>query len=139
MRRLMAGLAVCSALLGNGPAAAEPGVDAGELHLGMVNAQSGPAAGLGRGMLDGVQAYLLRTNAAGGVHGRRLSLLVRDDGYEPRLTAELTDELIGSGSVFALLGYVGTPTSRAAMSSVASLPTIRHSSGLTPSVRATSR
>ena len=118
LRRLMAGLAICSALLGNGPAAAEPGVDAGELHLGMVNAQSGPAAGLGRGMLDGVQAYLLRTNAAGGVHGRRLSLLVRDDGYEPRLTAALTDELIGSGSVFALLGYVGTPTSRAAMPAV---------------------
>ncbi|AMR65842.1 hypothetical protein A0T30_05415 [Aquipseudomonas alcaligenes] len=69
-------------------------------------------------MLDGVQAYLLRTNAAGGVHGRRLSLLVRDDGYEPRLTAALTDELIGSGSVFALLGYVGTPTSRAAMPAV---------------------
>ena len=45
MRRLMAGLAICSALLGNGPAAAEQGVDAGELHLGMVNAQSGPAAG----------------------------------------------------------------------------------------------
>ena len=118
LRRLMAWLAICSALLGNGQVLAEPGVDAGELRLGMVNAQSGPAAGLGQGVRDGVQAYLIRTNAAGGVHGRRLSLLVRDDGYEPRRTADLTRELIGSGSVFALLGYVGTPTSRAAMPAV---------------------
>jgi branched-chain amino acid transport system substrate-binding protein len=40
---------------------------------------------------------------------------VRDDGYEPARTARLTEELIQSRGVFALFGYVGTPTSRAAM------------------------
>lgn len=100
----------CGAALGG-----ETGVDDKELHLGMVNAQSGPAAGLGQGMLAGAQAYFQRVNAAGGVHGRRLNLVVRDDGYEPARTARLTEELIASRRVFALFGYVGTPTSRAAM------------------------
>lgn len=118
LRRMMAGLAICSALFCLAQVRAEPGVEASELRLGMVNAQSGPAAGLGQGMLAGTLAYFQRVNAAGGVHGRRLSLMVRDDGYEPRRTAALTEELIGSGSIFALLGYVGTPTSRAAMPSV---------------------
>lgn len=118
LRRLMVGLAICSALFSNGRVWAEPGINAGELRLGMVNAQSGPAAGLGRGLLQGTQAYFQRVNANGGIHGRRLSMEVRDDGYEPRRTAELTQALIASGRVFALLGYVGTPTSRAAMPAV---------------------
>jgi ABC-type branched-subunit amino acid transport system substrate-binding protein len=114
LRQLLCCFAVsalfCGAALGG-----ETGVDDKELHLGMVNAQSGPAAGLGKGMLAGAQAYFQRINAAGGVHGRRLSLVVRDDGYEPARTARLTEELIASRRVFALFGYVGTPTSRAAM------------------------
>jgi branched-chain amino acid transport system substrate-binding protein len=114
LRQLLCCFAV-SALFCGIAAGGEMGVDAKELRLGMVNAQSGPAAGLGQGILTGAQAYFQRVNAAGGVHGRRLSLVVRDDGYEPERTARLTEELIESRGVFALFGYVGTPTSRAAM------------------------
>lgn len=113
-----AGLWVVSALLSMLLASglkAEDGVSDDEIRLGMVNAQSGPAAGLGQGMHAGAQAYFARVNAAGGVHGRKISLLLRDDSYEPVQTAEHTRQLIASGSVFALFGYVGTPTSRAAM------------------------
>ena len=116
------GLVVCrwltAVLLGAlavGGAKAEDGVSDDEIRLGMVNAQSGPAAGLGKGMHAGAQAYFARINAEGGVHGRKISLLLRDDGYEPARTAEQTRQLIASGAVFALFGYVGTPTSRAAM------------------------
>ena len=99
-----------------GPAAhAEEGVSADEVRIGMVNAQSGPAAGLGLGMRAGAQAYFARINAEGGVNGRKINLIVHDDGYEPARTALLTDALINSSKVFALLGYVGTPTSRAAL------------------------
>lgn len=94
---------------------AEPGISAQEVRVGMVNAQSGPAAGLGVGMKAGAQAYFTRVNATGGINGRRIVLVSRDDGYEPARTAAMTRELIESGDVFALLGYVGTPTSRAAM------------------------
>ena len=94
---------------------AEPGISVQEVRVGMVNAQSGPAAGLGVGMKAGAQAYFSRVNEAGGINGRRIVLVSRDDGYEPARTAAMTRELIESGDVFALLGYVGTPTSRAAM------------------------
>lgn len=98
-----------------GPLMAEPGISADQVLLGMVNAQSGPASGLGAGVAAGAQAYFMRVNAAGGIHGRKIRLLLRDDGYEPARTAALTRELIEQDQVFALLGYVGTPTSRAAL------------------------
>lgn len=94
---------------------AENGVSLDEVRVGMVNAQSGPAAGLGAGMQAGVQAYFARINAKGGVNGRKITLIVKDDGYEPSRSAALTEELINIDKVFALLGYVGTPTSRAAL------------------------
>jgi ABC-type branched-subunit amino acid transport system substrate-binding protein len=81
----------------------------------MVNAQSGPAADLGLGMHSGVLGYFARINAAGGVHGRKLVLINMDDGYEPERTAEQTRLLVKTHKIFALLGYVGTPTSRAAL------------------------
>ncbi|MBU0903276.1 MAG: ABC transporter substrate-binding protein [Gammaproteobacteria bacterium] len=104
-----------SCLLLPGLSAAEPGLSPDEVRVGMVNAQSGPAAALGQSMRNGVQAYFQRINAAGGVHGRRISLLSLDDGYEPSRTAVHTQSLLKTRQVFALLGYVGTPTSRTAV------------------------
>ncbi|HLA32001.1 MAG TPA: ABC transporter substrate-binding protein [Pseudomonas sp.] len=115
-RQLLRCLAVTACLLLPGmPAWAERGVSPSEVRVGMANAQSGPAAGLGFGMLVGAKAYFARVNAAGGVHGRKIRLISRDDGYEPARTAAQTEALIHTDQVFALLGYVGTPTSRAAM------------------------
>lgn len=82
------------------------------LRVGMVNAQSGPAAGLGKGMLDGARAVFAEVNARGGVHGRRLELLVADDGYEPERTVEETLRLVLDDGVVGLLGFVGTPTTQ---------------------------
>lgn len=115
-RQLLRLLAVSACLLCPVLAArAEPGVAVDEIRVGMVNALSGPAAGLGGGMKAGAEAYFARINAAGGIHGRRISLVSLDDGYEPTRSAAATRELIDSGNIFALLGYVGTPTSRAAI------------------------
>jgi len=52
-------------------------------------------------------------NRTGGVHGRRLELISRDDGYEPTRAISNTDELLNQHKVFALIGQVGTPTARA--------------------------
>lgn len=101
--------------LGVAPVSAEDGISASEIRLGMANAQSGPASGLGVGMKVGASAYLARVNAAGGVNGRKIELVVKDDGYEPPRTASATEALIGTDKVFALFGYVGTPTSSAAV------------------------
>lgn len=93
----------------------EDGVSANEIRIGIVTAQRGPASNLGPNMKTGVQAYFTRINATGGVHGRTLSLIVNDYGHEPTRSAARTEDLINRDNVFALLGYVGTPTSRAAL------------------------
>lgn len=105
-------------------ASAQEGVSEKEIRIGMANALSGPASGLGVNLKAGADAYLARVNAAGGVNGRKIVLLSKDDGYEPEKTAAATRALIEQDKVFALFGYVGTPTSTAAvpLASRASVP-----------------
>jgi branched-chain amino acid transport system substrate-binding protein len=93
--------------------AAVPGITDTEVKLGMVNVQSGPAAGLGLGMRAGADAVFKEINAKGGIHGRKINLLVADDGYEPNRAVDETLKMIEQNQVFSLFGYVGTPTSNA--------------------------
>ena len=92
-----------------------PGVTAERILFGQSAAFSGPAAELGRGMRLGIQAAFKEANDAGGVHGRRLELVTVDDGYEPEAAITNTRRLIEDEGVFALVGGVGTPTSRSAV------------------------
>jgi ABC-type branched-subunit amino acid transport system substrate-binding protein len=94
--------------------AAETGVTPGAILVGQSAAFSGPAAELGNEMKKGILAYFNAVNASGGINGRRLVLKSVDDGYEATRAAENTKKLIDGDGVFALLGYVGTPTSEAA-------------------------
>jgi len=98
-----------------GAAAQADGVSAGEIRIGMVNAQSGPASGLGKGMLQGAQAVFNEVNAKGGVHGRKINLVVGDDGYEPDKAVDETLKMIEKEKIFSLFGYVGTPTANAVL------------------------
>ena len=93
-------------------AAADPGVTADKIVFGQVAAFEGPARALGLGMQEGITAAFYEANSAGGVKGRELELVTRDDGYEPAKSIEATKALIAQG-VFALVGPVGTPTSMA--------------------------
>ncbi len=84
------------------------------LVLGQSAAFSGPAAQLGIQMNLGARMYFDAVNAAGGIDGRTIELQTLDDGYEPDRCEANTRKLIGAG-VFALFGYVGTPTSLMAL------------------------
>lgn len=95
-------------------AQAETGVSDAEITFGQSAALSGPAEALGAGMRLGILAAFEEANAAGGVHGRKLSLTSLDDGYEPDRAIANTNALIDGNRVFALIGAVGTPTSKAA-------------------------
>lgn len=114
LRLILAALA--ATLFTTSPARADEGLLRGaDIRIGMVNALTGPASGLGRGMREGAQAVFNEVNAKGGVHGRRLSLVAADDGYEPDNTVHETLAMVQDQQVFALLGYVGTPTTNAAL------------------------
>lgn len=100
-------------IAGAAAASADPGVTADKIVFGEAAAFEGPAAALGIGMREGIQAAFAEVNKAGGVNGRKLELISVDDSYEPNKAIEATKKLINNDKVFALLGPVGTPTSSA--------------------------
>ena len=92
-----------------------PGVTDTSVVLGQACALKGPAAGLGRGMRSGLECYFEVANAAGGAGGRQVELKSLNDGYEPKKTELTTRTLIDKVGVFAMIGGVGTPTSKVAV------------------------
>ena len=92
-----------------------PGVTPKTIVFGQSAAFTGPAAQLGIQMNAGTKAYFDHVNAQGGVFGRKIELKTRDDRYEGTLCVENTKKFIEEDKVFALISYVGTPTTVAAM------------------------
>ena len=86
------------------------GVTESEFTLGVSAAFSGPSRGLGIELYRGATAYFEHVNGQGGVRGRRISLSIYDDGYQPDPCVKNTTELMLKDQVFLLFGYVGTPT-----------------------------
>jgi branched-chain amino acid transport system substrate-binding protein len=85
-----------------------------KLILGQSAAFSGPAAQLGIQMNKGAKIWFDQVNASGGLNGMQIELRTLDDGYEPDRCKANTAQLI-KDEVFALFGYVGTPTCVAAL------------------------
>lgn len=93
--------------------AASPMIGQQPLVLGQSSALSGPAQDLGLEMRAGLLAAFSRYNDDGGIKGREIILLSRDDGYEPDKAVRNTKSLIYDHQAFALIGAVGTPTAMA--------------------------
>jgi len=111
-RRSCLRAAGAAALAGVGlPAFSQSG---NRLLIGQSAALSGPAGALGEQFRSGAQLVFERVNARGGISGRSVELRSLDDGYEPDRCADNTRKLIDAGA-FALFGYIGTPTSMAAL------------------------
>ena len=91
-----------------------PGVTDDRVLFGQSAAFEGPAAELGTNMRLGIRAAFAEANRAGGVHGRQIELVSLNDSYEPDAAIANTTRLINEDNVFALIGAVGTPTSRSA-------------------------
>jgi len=111
MKRFLLGLAACAAA----SAVFAQGVTDTQVLLGQSVALSGPAEQLGKDMQLGASLYFNWVNARGGVNGRKIVLKTLDDVYDPKRAAENTKTLINQDKVFALFGYVGTPTSQASL------------------------
>ncbi len=94
--------------------AQETGVTPDRVRFGQTAALTGPSAGLGTGVRDGILAAFGEVNDAGGIHGRQLELVALDDGYEPATALTNARRLLAEEQVFALIGAVGTPTSEPA-------------------------
>lgn len=84
-----------------------------DIYLGMSAPLSGPAAELGLAYRTGAEVAFNQVNQQGGINGRKITLLSLDDQYEPLHTVENTKLLLSNPDLFALFGYIGTPTSNA--------------------------
>jgi branched-chain amino acid transport system substrate-binding protein len=88
--------------------AAEPGLGPRSILIGQSASFSGPSGDLGREFRQGAHYAFNEVNARGGVHGRQIITVYRDDGYEPGRTRVNTQKFLEQDKVFALFGYVGT-------------------------------
>lgn len=89
--------------------------DEKEIRLGMSGPFSGNMYALGTEFFTGADAYLKHINDQGGINGRTFRIIKKDDKYEPKITEENAKELIERYRVFALFGFIGTPTSKVAL------------------------
>ena len=108
---------VASALVGslvmNGvsaTAASVPGVSDTEIVLGMQLPQTGAASPGYNKIDDAARAYFDYVNSKGGVNGRSIKLVVKDDTYKAGVTINTARELINNDKIFSFFGSVGTQT-----------------------------
>jgi branched-chain amino acid transport system substrate-binding protein len=87
-----------------------PGVTDTEIRIGSSLALTGHAGFLGTQTLRGAMAFINRVNENGGVYGRTIKVIAKDDGYDPPRCLVNTQKLIVEDNVFSLFCYVGTPT-----------------------------
>ncbi|KGJ64211.1 ABC transporter substrate-binding protein [Bradyrhizobium diazoefficiens] len=113
------GLAVSAVVLTHLPAAAQTkvtneGISATEIVIGTHQDLSGPIKGWGVPVSNGMKMAVEEVNAAGGVNGRKIRLVVEDSGYDPKKAVLASQKLIERDKIFAMVGPMGSPTVLAA-------------------------
>ena len=98
-----------------GPAAAQQGVSKDEILVGTIQDLSGPLAGYGKQARNGLQLRVDEINEQGGIHGRKIKLLVEDSGYDPKKAVLAAQKLVNQDKIFIMAGHIGTAQNNAAM------------------------
>lgn len=88
--------------------AGDPGVTDTEIKIGDVNIMTGPASFIGRAVSVGSKIAAGEINEAGGIHGRKITIVTEDDGYIPSRSFQALTKLIEVDGIFALNGTSGT-------------------------------
>lgn len=109
---LAAGVAACSGdnTTGSTPKADVPGVTDTEIVVGTHMPLTGPASAGYSKIAPASKAFFDYVNASGGVHGRKITYKIMDDGYNPANTQNVVRQLVLQDKVFAILNGLGTPT-----------------------------
>jgi branched-chain amino acid transport system substrate-binding protein len=113
---IVTGLAAASLVLASGLAFAAgqygPGVSDTEIKIGNTMPYSGPASAYGA-IGKAEAAYFAMINDQGGINGRKINFITRDDGYSPPKTVELVRQLVEEEHVLLLFNTLGTPPNSA--------------------------
>lgn len=130
-------LALALGTLCSFPAMAQSGVSADTITLGQSTSLTGPLGDLGQEVLKGAKVFFDETNARGGVNGRSIKLISKDDAYDSQKTLDNVAAFITEDSTLALFGTFGTPNNEALIpvAQKAGLPVLMPYTGA-PSIRA---
>ena len=114
-RTVLTGTASAAALILAGPALAQSvqGVSDTEIVVGTHLDLSGPVAAGMTFIRNGMSMRLDELNEAGGIHGRKIKLIVEDNGYQPAQAVRATQKLVRQDKVFAIINVFGTGTALA--------------------------
>ena len=119
MKKLLGMVALTLTACGGGegpPAADGPrGVTADEIVIGSHTDLSGGLAIWGVPLTNGQRMRYNEVNAAGGVHGRKLRLIVEDSQYQMPIAVKATNKLLNVDNIFLMVGSMGTPMNIALM------------------------
>ena len=112
---IVAALAVPIAFAAGDASAAgkyDPGASDSTIEIGQTYPYSGPGSGAASGA-RAMAGYFAMLNDRGGINGRKIDFLSRDDGYSPPRTVEQTRRLVEQDGVLLIFGSLGTPTGEA--------------------------
>ncbi len=109
---LLAAFALCT---GAAFAQNAGGVSKTEITIGSIQDLSGPLAGYGKQIRNGMLLRLEEANEQGGVAGRKLKLVIEDSGYDPKKAVLAAQKLVSQDGIFAMVGHLGTAQNMAAM------------------------
>ena len=110
-----AAAAALTLLAGGAQAQAQQGVTKDEIVIGTIQDLSGPVAGFGKAVRQGMQLRVEEINEQGGINGRKIKLISEDNGYDPKKAVLAAQKLVNQDKVFAILGHIGTAMNNAAM------------------------
>jgi branched-chain amino acid transport system substrate-binding protein len=79
-----------------------------DIVIGQVSPLTGTIAGTGSEYVAGGAAYFAYVNDNGGINGRKIRVVLKDDSYKPEQTLALTRQLLTEDKPLALFGFVGT-------------------------------
>lgn len=111
MRRIT--LIIVSGLLVVTAWAAQQGITDDTIRIGQISDLSGATAVWGVPTTYGTRMRFEEVNAAGGIHGRKLELIVEDGQYQVPISVKASNKLLNRDRVFAMLGNIGTPANNA--------------------------
>ena len=112
------GFALAALALASGLAGAQnsnQGVSKNEIVLGSIQDLSGPIAGFGKQVRLGMMLRVDEINEQGGIHGRKIKLIVEDSAYDPKKAVLAAQKLVNQDKIFAMVAHIGTAQNMAAM------------------------
>lgn len=108
-------IAAAAALFAGAALAQGQGVSKNEIVIGSMQDLSGPIVAFSKQLKNGMEMRVEEINAQGGIHGRKLKLVIEDHGYDPKKAVLATQKLVQKDKIFAMVGTIGTPTALPSM------------------------